>query len=136
MGHQQQGVQLERDLRWVDVTGDLAGPSGVPAAGAAGASPFLWGTEHGLRALLGRGLDYLQLRQRRCSFRFRSPQQFVDVFRASYGPLVRAFEAVGDDRRAALEADLLLDLVRRRNRLDDAAVSVAGTYLEAIGTRR
>jgi SAM-dependent methyltransferase len=97
------------------------------------ASPFLWGTEHGLRALLGRGLDYLQLRQRRCSFRFRSARQFVDVFRESYGPMARAFETAFD--QAALEADLL-ELVQRRNRLDDQAVSITGTYLEAIGTRR
>jgi hypothetical protein len=47
--------------------------------------------------------------------------------------MARAFETAFD--QAALEADLL-ELVQRRNRLDDQAVSITGTYLEAIGTRR
>jgi SAM-dependent methyltransferase len=98
-------------------------------------SPFVWGTEHGLRTLLGPGLRYLQLRRRRFMFRFRSAEQFVEVFGRSYGPMVRAFEAAGATGRSALEADLL-DLVRRRNRLGEGSVAIAGAYLEAIGTRR
>ena len=103
-----------------------------PPAGSP--SPFVWGTEPGLRSLLAPDLHYLQLRERTFTFRYRSPEHFVDVFDGSYGPTVRAFEAAGANR-AALEADLL-ELVRRRNRLGDGAVSIPGTYLEAIATRR
>jgi len=97
-------------------------------------SPFVWGTEPGLRALMGSKLDYLQVRQRTFTFRYRSPEHFVDVFGGSYGPAVRALDAAGSNRDA-LVADLL-DLVRTRNRLSAGAVSIPGTYLEAIGTRR
>jgi SAM-dependent methyltransferase len=97
-------------------------------------SPFVWGTEPGLRALLARNLHDLHIRQRTFTFRYRSPEHFVDVFGGSYGPTVRALEAAGSSRDA-LVADLL-DLVRTRNRLGDGPVSIPGTYLEAIATRR
>ena len=97
-------------------------------------SPFVWGTEPGLRALLGPSLDYLQVRERTFTFRYRSPEHFVDVFGGSYGPTVKALDAAGSSRDQ-LVADLM-DLVRTRNRLGNGAVSIPGTYLEAIGTRR
>jgi SAM-dependent methyltransferase len=97
-------------------------------------SPFVWGTEPGLRALLAPSLDYLQVRERTFTFRYRSPEHFVDVFGGSYGPTVKALAAAGPSRDALL-ADLA-DLVRSRNRLGPGAVSIPGTYLEAIGTRR
>ena len=97
-------------------------------------SPFVWGTEPGLRSLLAPDLAYLQLRRRTFTFRARSPEHFVEMFRKSYGPTVRAFEAAGPDR-FLLKADLL-DLVRERNRLGDGTVAIPATYLEAIATRR
>jgi SAM-dependent methyltransferase len=97
-------------------------------------SPFVWGTEPGLRALLSPSLDYLQVRERTFTFRYRSPEHFVDVFGGSYGPTVKALDAAGSSR-AQLIADLI-DLVRTRNRLGNGAVSIPGTYLEAIATRR
>ena len=97
-------------------------------------SPFVWGTERGIRSLLAGGLSDLQLRTRRFTFRSRSPKDLLDTFRVNYGPTLRAFESAADP--AALEADLL-DLVRRRNRLEpaDGSVAVDAMYLEAIGTR-
>jgi SAM-dependent methyltransferase len=95
-------------------------------------SAFVWGTEPGLRGLLGSDVAYLQLRPRTFMFRARSPEHFVEMFGQSYGPTVRAFEAAGPDR-FLLEADLL-DLVRQRNRLGDGTVSIPATYLEAIAT--
>jgi SAM-dependent methyltransferase len=97
-------------------------------------SPFVWGTEPGLRALLSPSLDYLQVRERTFTFRYRSPEHFVDVFGGSYGPTVKALDAAGSSR-AQLVADLI-DLVRTRNRLGNGAVSIPGTYMEAIATRR
>jgi SAM-dependent methyltransferase len=97
-------------------------------------SPFVWGSEPGLRSLLAADLRYLQLRERTFTFRARSPEHFVDMFGASYGPTVRALDAAGPNR-FLLEADLL-DLVRQRNRLGDGSVAIPATYLEAIATRR
>jgi SAM-dependent methyltransferase len=111
---------------------DVVSSHVTPAPGTP--SPFAWGSEIDLRLLIGGGLRYLQLRERTFTFRDRTPEQLVDMLRLSYGPTVRAFEAVGSGGRPALEADLLA-LVRRHNRLDDA-VSIPSTYLEAIGRRR
>ena len=97
-------------------------------------SPFVWGTEAGLRSLFAGDLAYLQLRRRTFTFRARSPEHFVDMFGQSYGPTVRALEAAGPNR-FLLESDLL-DLVRQRNRLGDGSVAIPATYLEAIATRR
>jgi hypothetical protein len=97
-------------------------------------SPFVWGTEPGLRSLLASDLAYLQLRPRTFTFRARSPEHFVETFARSYGPTVRALEAAGPNR-FLLEADLV-DLVRQRNLLGDGTVSIPATYLEAIATRR
>ena len=80
-------------------------------------SPFVWGTEPGLRSLLAPDVAYLQLRRRTFTFRARSAEQFVETFARSYGPTVRALEAAGPSR-FLVEADLV-DLVRRRNRLGD-----------------
>jgi SAM-dependent methyltransferase len=97
-------------------------------------SPFVWGTEPGLRGLLAGGLSDLQLRTRRFTFRSRSPEHLVETFRTNYGPTLRAFEQAADP--TAFQADLL-DLVRRRNRLTpaDGSVAIDAMYLEAIGTR-
>ena len=97
-------------------------------------SPFVWGTEPGLRALLAPDMAYLQLRRRTFTFRARTPEHFVETFARSYGPTVRALDAAGPNR-FLLEQDLV-DLVRQRNRLGDGAVSIPATYLEAIATRR
>ena len=97
-------------------------------------SPFVWGTEPGLRSLLAPDLAYLQLRRRTFTFRARSPEHFVETFAGSYGPTVRALELAGPNR-FLLEADLV-DLVRQRSRLADGTVSIPATYLEAIATRR
>ena len=97
-------------------------------------SPFVWGTEPGLRSLLAPDMAYLQLRKRTFTFRARSPEHFVETFARSYGPTVRALDAAGPNR-FLLEQDLV-DLVRQGNRLGDGAVSIPATYLEAIATRR
>ncbi len=72
------------------------------------------------RALAG-ALGHRARRSRRCSapapprsscvpqsftFRYRSPEHFVELFRDLYGPVHKAFEALGD-RGPAFEADLL-----------------------------
>jgi SAM-dependent methyltransferase len=97
-------------------------------------SPFVWGTEPGLRSLLAPDLAHLQLRRRTFNFRARSPEELVETFARSYGPTMRALEVAGPNG-FLLEADLI-ELVRERNRLAGTAVSIPATYLEAIATRR
>ena len=60
-----------------------------------------------------------------------SPEAYVDYWRRFYGPTLKAFEAVGEAGRAALEADLL-ELIARFNRADDGTMVVPSEYLEAV----
>lgn len=104
-----------------------------PPAGLA--SPMIWGTEAGLETLFGDKVDWMIHARRMFSFRFTSPEAFVDYFARHYGPSLKALEAAGD-RREALASDLA-DLARRFDRLGgDGAVAIEGEYLESVGIRR
>jgi SAM-dependent methyltransferase len=105
-------------------------PAGVP-------SPVLWGTEEHLRHLLGDGITSLDLTERTFTFRFPSAEHFVTFFRLWYGPTLKAFAALDDGGREALEGDLI-ELARSHDRLDTDtyAIAIPSTYLEAVATRR
>jgi SAM-dependent methyltransferase len=94
-------------------------------------SPIQWGTEERLRELFGDAIAELRLGKRHMTFRYRSPQTWVDYWRRYYGPTLKAFDAVGEEGRAALEADLL-ENIARFNRADDGTMVVPSEYLEAM----
>ena len=99
-------------------------------------SPMLWGTEDHLRELFGGGIASLAAAQRTFTFRFRSAEEFAWFFRTWYGPTLKAFAALDEDGRAALEQDLV-DLARRFDRLGTGgAVAMPSTYLEAVARKR
>ncbi len=81
-------------------------PAGVP-------SPMLWGTEDHLRDLFGDAVESLDVTERTFTFRFPSAEHFVTFFRLWYGPTLKAFAALDDAGREALEADLI-ELARAR----------------------
>ena len=98
--------------------------------------PTLWGDEDHLRGLLGADVDALRTERRTYTFRYRSPEHFVDFFEAYYGPTHKAFAALDDLGREALRADIV-ELVHSYDRLgdDDTAVAITAEYLQAVGTR-
>ncbi len=57
------------------------------------------------------------------------------MFRGSYGPTVRVFEALDEDRRAALAADLAGHWARHQ-RAGAAGTEVDAEYLEVVAVRR
>jgi len=96
-------------------------------------SPALWGTDAHIEALFA-GADLIAHTTRHFSFRYRSPEHFVDVFRTYYGPIHKAFAALDPYRQASLESDLTA-LLRRENRGGAAGLVVQGEYLETVITR-
>ena len=76
----------------------------------------------------------IEVTRRIFNFRYRSAQHFVDIFRAWYGPVHKAFGALGD-KAPALEHDLL-ELLNGMNRGGAASLVVPGEYLEVVVTRR
>jgi SAM-dependent methyltransferase len=99
-------------------------------------SPIEWGTEPRLQELLGGGVARLDVQERAFTFRFRSAEEFVDLFRTWYGPTAKAFAALERAGQVAL-ADELTALARSHDRLGDGAgaVAIPATYVEAIATK-
>ncbi len=98
-------------------------------------SPIQWGTEARLRELFIGQIADVKVEKRFYTFRDRSPQHFVEYWRMFYGPTLKAFDAVGDAGRAALEADML-DLIGRFDRAEDGSMVVPSEYLEAVIVKR
>lgn len=92
-------------------------------------SPAIWGTEAGVRQLFA-GAASIRLVPRRFVFRYRSADHFIDFFRSLYGPVHKAFEALGPNG-AALEADLRT-LIERFNTAEDGTMAVPSDYVEVI----
>jgi SAM-dependent methyltransferase len=96
-------------------------------------SPALWGNEAFLEELFGKGASRIRCTRRMFSFRYRSPEQFIEVFRTWYGPVHKAFAALGN-KGDALEQDMLALLARMR-RTDVSTLVVPAEYLEAVIVR-
>jgi SAM-dependent methyltransferase len=97
-------------------------------------SPLRWGTEEGLRELFRDGIRELRITRREHTYRFHSPEHYVDFFRTNYGPTVKAFEALDAGQQEQLACDLA-DVVRRYNRAGDATAIWPGAYLEVVAVR-
>ena len=98
-------------------------------------SPIHWGTAVRLEELFGDSIAELRTEKRHYAFRERSPEAFVAYWRRYYGPTLKAFDAVGADGSAALEADIV-DLIEEHNRAADGTMVVPSEYLEAVIVKR
>lgn len=96
-------------------------------------SPLLWGTDAHIQELFA-GAASIEHTPRHFAFRYRSPEHWVEVFRAFYGPTHKAFAALDAAGQASLEADLLA-LLRQADRGGAAGLVVPAEYLETVITR-
>jgi SAM-dependent methyltransferase len=69
--------------------------------------PTRWGTEDGVRELLGAGTAELAFITARVRQRFPSPEYFADFFLNYYGPTFKAAEALTGEGRRAFRDDLI-----------------------------
>jgi SAM-dependent methyltransferase len=97
-------------------------------------SPLLWGTEERLRELFGDGISDLRVERKASRQPFRSVDHFLDFFRTYFGPTKVAFERVGADGEAALEADLRAYL-EEANTAGERALVLKPEYLQVVATR-
>ncbi|MCD6707228.1 MAG: methyltransferase domain-containing protein [Thiobacillus sp.] len=100
-----------------------------PAAGVK--SPALWGTEARLRELFGERLDSIAIERRDFVFRYRGAAHWLEVFRTFYGPMHKAFGALGTEMQASLAADLIA-LAERFNRATDGTLVAPSEYIEVV----
>lgn len=96
--------------------------------------PVEWGSEARLRELFGDRVSDLRVTPREFRYRFTSPEHFADYFRTNYGPTVKAFEALDDDNRKLLHADLV-ELAAGYNTATDGTARIPAAYLEVLATR-
>jgi ubiquinone/menaquinone biosynthesis C-methylase UbiE len=104
-----------------------------PPAGMQPAS--LWGLEAHLHSLFGRDAAGIAVTHQIHNFRYRSAAHFIEVFRAWYGPVQKAFAALPADKAKELENELA-DLLESMNRAAGKALIVPSEYLEIVITRR
>lgn len=104
-----------------------------PAAGVK--SPALWGTEARLRELFGEQLASIAIERRHFVFRYHSAAHWLEVFRTFYGPMHKAFAALGAAQQEALAADLIA-LAERFNRATDGTLVAPSEYLEVVIKRK
>lgn len=107
------------------VGGHVPPPAGVRP-------PVLWGTEAHLHTLFPG--QRIEATARTFTFRYESPDHWLDVFRTYYGPTNRAFAALNPAGQVALEAEIRA-LLDRFNRDDRGGLVIVSTYLEAVVTR-
>jgi ubiquinone/menaquinone biosynthesis C-methylase UbiE len=97
-------------------------------------SPALWGTEPHIVELFGAQASKIRCERRIFNFRYRSAAHWVQVFRDYYGPTHKAFAALDESRRPALERDITA-LLQTMNVGGDRALIVPGEYLEIVVTK-
>jgi ubiquinone/menaquinone biosynthesis C-methylase UbiE len=96
-------------------------------------SPALWGTRVRLTELFDPSAASIKSAQRNFVFRYRSPEHWLQVFKAYYGPILKAFAALPPAGQSALEHDLKA-LIGKFNRSGDGTMVVPSEYLEVVVT--
>jgi ubiquinone/menaquinone biosynthesis C-methylase UbiE len=96
--------------------------------------PLLWGTEDRLRELFGDGISDLRTERKISRQVFRSPDHWLQFFRTYFGPTKVAFERVGPEGEADLEADLR-SFLEKANTGGDRALVLEAEYLQVVATR-
>jgi SAM-dependent methyltransferase len=118
---------------WVGDMFRTVGRHVAPPAGIQ--SPTRWGTEAGIRELLGTGVSALEMTRQNFVWRFESAEQFVELFRSYYGPVNKAFAALDESGQEALKSDLLAGVKRYAETAEDGTLLVPAEYLEVVATK-
>jgi SAM-dependent methyltransferase len=98
--------------------------------------PVRWGDEAYQRELFGDSAASVTSYPRTAIFRFRSAEENVSFFRTYYGPTLRAFDALSEERRAALNDELVALAQRFDRNSGTGPVAIAADYLETVIVRK
>jgi ubiquinone/menaquinone biosynthesis C-methylase UbiE len=97
-------------------------------------SPMEWGAEPRLVELFGPQATDIRTKRRTYTFRYRSADHWIEVFRTFYGPTHKAFAALDGAGQQALH-DALLGFLGRWSRGNGSGLSIPGDYLEVVVTK-
>ena len=104
----------------------------TPPAGVS--SPALWGTKSWIEQQFAPSASKITLEPKAFTFRYRSPEHFMDIFRTYYGPVHKAFLALEPAGQAALTLDLLA-VIASLNTATDGSMRVPSAYSEIVITK-
>jgi hypothetical protein len=108
--------------------GYLPPPPGVP-------SVLLWGDPLVVQERLGAGVSGLRFDRRPMVLAYPfGPEKTVELFRTWYGPTVRAFSALDEDRQRGLFGDLVRHWTEHST-AGPNATRVESEFLEVVATR-
>lgn len=93
-----------------------------------------WGTEQGLRELLGAGTSSLTLEKRTFTQHFRSMDHLLDLFFRYFGPVIRASESLDAAGRESLRRDVM-GVFTKYNRATDGTVAMECEYMQVVAKR-
>ena len=96
--------------------------------------PSRWGDRPWIEATFGAAATSVVVQVKAFVFRYVSAQEFLDELRRYYGPIHKAFGALDEQGRAALERDLLA-LIARHNTALDGTLRLPSLYAEAVITK-
>ena len=94
-------------------------------------SPFIWGTEQGVREYLGNGIESLHIYQREFRYRFAGVNDWFECFKTTYGPVKSLYESLSSSDRAELTAKVN-EVVNRFNCAKDNSLVLPINYIEAV----
>ncbi len=97
-------------------------------------SPALWGTPEHIDALFSDSAADVRIERRHFSFRYATPEAWLNNFKAVYGPMKNAFAALDESGQSTLREEFL-SLLGEFNTADDGTMVVPGEYLEIVITR-
>lgn len=93
--------------------------------------PFKWGDRKWIGETFKADARSISIKVKRFGFRYPSPQYFVDFMRAYYGPVHKAFLALGDSGKMKLNKDFL-DLIAEFDIAEDGTMHVPSDYAEIV----
>ncbi len=99
-------------------------PSGVR-------SPMEWGSEPRIVELFGPHARDIRSTRKMYTFRYKSAEHWIEIFRTFYGPVHKAFASLDAARQEALH-DALLKFLGRWDRGNGSGLVIPGEYLEAV----
>lgn len=94
-------------------------------------SPLRWGTERGLRDLLGHGATSIQSEKQNVLQYYLSLEHALEVFSTWFGPTIRALEQLDEPQQDDLLDDLK-GVFNRYNRAANGTAIIENTYLQSI----
>ena len=98
------------------------------------APPVRWGTEQGMRELLGQGISNLSIEPRTVVMRYESADHWLTFFRTYFGPVITAFAALDEAGQQAFASEMRA-LLEQHNHATDGTLKVACAYINAVATR-